>query len=99
MKQITTKSYASRLRTYRTPRTRALRSTQNRSLGASGVGAFIREMAKFRDRGDVSQEQYQQLVMLVCGTYVGQEVEKRVGKVLEEALSPERLTRYLSLPQ
>ena len=95
MKQITTKPHSPRLRTYRTPRTGTLRPTQNRSLGVSNVGAFLREMTKFQDRGILSQEQYQQLVLLACGAYIGQEVERQIMQPLEKALSPERLARYL----
>ena len=88
MKQITTKPYN------RTAR--SLRSTRKRPLSVRDVGAFVRELTKFHERGALSKEQYQRLVLLAGSVYVGQEVEKRVGKVLEEALSPERLAHYLS---
>ena len=71
-------------------------SNQESSFGAAKLKSFIKNMTEFRDNGTLSKEQFDQFVALACSAYVGQEVEKRVGNVLEEMLSPERLARYLS---
>ena len=96
MKHITTKPYAPRLRTYRTPRTGAGQPARNRSLSTRDVGAFVREMTKLHDTGTLSKEHYQQLVLLACSAYIGQQVERQIMRPLEKALSPERLARSLS---
>ena len=61
------------------------------------LNVFIKDMTELRDNGTLSKEQFEGFVALVCGVYVEQEVEKQVGKVLEEKLSPERLASYFSL--
>ena len=103
MKRITTKPYAPRLRTYRTPRTGAGQPARNRSLSTRDVGSFVREMTKLHDTGTLSKDHYQQLVLLACSAYVQQEAENylgefedRLGKFLEKTFSPERLARVLS---
>ncbi len=97
MKQTVTKPYIPRLRTHRPPRPRAGQSAQPRPPSTRDVGAFIREMPKFRGgRGEISHEQYQRLMGLACSAYVGQAVKRQIMRPLEKALSPERLARYLS---
>ena len=96
MKQTAAKPYAPRRRTHRSPRPRAEQSAQPRPLSTRDVGAFIREMTKFHDSGEISHAQYQRLVRLACSAYVGQAVERQIMRPLEKALSPERLARLLS---
>ena len=97
MKQISGKTWTSRQpRTYRTPRTGEEPSSGKRTLGTGDVGALLRELAKCHDSGLLSKQQYQRLMLLACSVYIGQEVEKQVGHVLEETFSPERMARYFS---
>ena len=98
MKQTTIRPYnraVQRLRRHYVPRTVVVQSTQQRYLGERGFKTFLKEITELRDRGTLSKEQFERLVLLACGIYVEQEVEKRVGKVLESTFSSERLARYL----
>lgn len=72
-------------------------SNQESPVSTTRLNSFIKDMMELRDNGTLSKEQFDQFVALACSVYIEQEVEKQIGKVLEEKLSPERLARYFSL--
>ncbi len=97
MKQLTGKNWTvPYLRKGRAPGTGPAWPTQESPLSAMRLNSFIKDMMELRDNGTLSKEQFDQFVALACSVYVEREIERQVGKVLEEKLSPERLARYLS---
>ena len=73
-------------------------ATPESLTNARRLRSVIADMMELQGNGTLSKEQSERLVALACSAYIGQEVEKRVGNVLEEILAPERLARYLPLP-
>ncbi len=98
MKRLTGKNWTvPYLRKGRMSGTGPVWSNQESQISVTSLNSFIKDMMELRDNGTLSKEQFDQFVALACSVYVEQEVEKQVGKVLEERLSPERLARYFSL--
>ncbi len=97
MKQLTGRNWTVPLQKVRASGTGPVWSNQESPSSAMRLNSFIKGMMELRDNGTLSKEQFDQFVALACSVYVEQEVERQVGKVLEEKLSPERLARYFSL--
>ena len=107
MKQLATKPYNRISRYPRThhfvPRGGAAWSTRSRPPDEGDIFTFLRDITQLYEGGNLSKQQYDQLVRLACSVYVQQAAEKylgdfenRVGEFLEKTLSPERLARLLS---